>query len=833
MSPICITGMHRSGTSMVARIARTLGVWLGDDTDLVKAAPDNPDGFFEHGVLVAATETLFEHLGGGWDCPPTLEPGWHTSSAAACARDEAIPALTELAAHGLWGWKDPRAASVLEFWTDLVPGLRVVACVRNPLEVAASLRARNGTSLELGVRLWHRHMAAVLSVAPTARLLTHYDAWFHQPDIEIARLTDYIGIDPTPEVLHAALGVPAGHARHARFDARSVRTAGLDSSVRDLYERLCEEAGWPDGYDSPVASNSIPHRSHADPPVAPATDADADADVDLASDATTGRVRRDIVDVGVARHEIHKRNGRIAQLDRRIVELEQALAASKMSSSNTATPRSSSNADFGHEQLRSGLYDVQQAIDELAVRLRNGIDHEANERDLAYVRMIRSVRAAVRQHIPVDADIVVLSENEAALLDLHGRPSRHFPVTESGDEPGPHPPTASAAVAHLLSVQATGATHLIVPPTANWWLSAYPAFAERLEIGATLLDASADRATIYQLSTRTEPTRWISAALALTAAGRRIGDTPMVLDLTSAGLATANSFRPLDEFNASAYADSSVDVVAVDAGARAELVEEASRVASTGVLSASPDGWTWVWSAPPKPVQVDVILVAPNNSVATSYGEYFLDSLPLGLVGQLTVVCPAAAHELWTAQLSGHAGVVAVATMVDLGPTLRSIAAQSGQQAIAVVDGSALPLDGWLPLLVEAIDSNDRIGLATARRRDRAGTPIVASSTLHQSGLLPVHGAEADCLLSRIEVAGPGACVTRRSLLATSEAMLSPLSTISYALAAYCAELTVDGHDIVVVPESEVVDLGHRRDSAFDVARDLALLSAQLQPVSP
>ena len=37
------------------------------------AAPDNPDGFFEHAGLVAASDALFQQLGAGWDCPPVLD----------------------------------------------------------------------------------------------------------------------------------------------------------------------------------------------------------------------------------------------------------------------------------------------------------------------------------------------------------------------------------------------------------------------------------------------------------------------------------------------------------------------------------------------------------------------------------------------------------------------------------------------------------------------------------------------------------------------------------------------------------------------------------------
>ena len=41
---------------------------------------------------------------------------------------------------GVWGWKDPRNSLTLPFWQDLLPGLKTLIMVRNPLEVAHSMK---------------------------------------------------------------------------------------------------------------------------------------------------------------------------------------------------------------------------------------------------------------------------------------------------------------------------------------------------------------------------------------------------------------------------------------------------------------------------------------------------------------------------------------------------------------------------------------------------------------------------------------------------------------------------------------------------------------------
>ncbi len=45
---ICILGMHRSGTSTVARTINLLGAYLGEDEKMMPPSPNNPEGYWEH-----------------------------------------------------------------------------------------------------------------------------------------------------------------------------------------------------------------------------------------------------------------------------------------------------------------------------------------------------------------------------------------------------------------------------------------------------------------------------------------------------------------------------------------------------------------------------------------------------------------------------------------------------------------------------------------------------------------------------------------------------------------------------------------------------------------
>src|SRR5262249_23640698 len=70
MTVVCIAGMHRSGTSMVARLLNLCGLYLGEDEDLMPSAADNPEGFWENLHFVDLNEKILSALQGGWDMPP-------------------------------------------------------------------------------------------------------------------------------------------------------------------------------------------------------------------------------------------------------------------------------------------------------------------------------------------------------------------------------------------------------------------------------------------------------------------------------------------------------------------------------------------------------------------------------------------------------------------------------------------------------------------------------------------------------------------------------------------------------------------------------------------
>src|SRR5262245_19440551 len=106
--PTCITGM-RSGSSMVARLLRQCGLYLGPEAEMMPAtAYDNPEGYWENLRFVALNDKLLALLDAAWDRPPAVVPGWAREGRLAALREEARQFIAEFEPHAPWGWKDPR-----------------------------------------------------------------------------------------------------------------------------------------------------------------------------------------------------------------------------------------------------------------------------------------------------------------------------------------------------------------------------------------------------------------------------------------------------------------------------------------------------------------------------------------------------------------------------------------------------------------------------------------------------------------------------------------------------------------------------------------------------
>ena len=189
---ICIVGMHRSGTSMIARLLNLCGLDLG----AVKALSRHSRAPFENRAFNRINRALLAHLESSWDKPRRPAEGWELDSALDPLRVEARHLIESFSGSAHWGWKDPKTTVLLPFWQRLVPDLRFVVCVRSPLEVAQSLAERNGLSIGHGAHLWDLYTRAAIRYSEGyPRIFTFYEDFFHEPLEEVKRLANFCGLE--------------------------------------------------------------------------------------------------------------------------------------------------------------------------------------------------------------------------------------------------------------------------------------------------------------------------------------------------------------------------------------------------------------------------------------------------------------------------------------------------------------------------------------------------------------------------------------------------------------------------------------------------------------
>jgi hypothetical protein len=199
---ICVLGMHRSGTSAMTGLLHLLGVHLG--TNIMKPAPDNPKGFWEHYEIVGCHVSMLEVLGSYMDDILPLPDGWQNKASFRAHYDFLKRLiLTEFAGKPMWGFKDPRAARLLPLWNPLFEEVgsspRFVIVVRNPDEIAMSMTARGGHSYNQTLMVTLDHMlSAERHTRGQKRVIVGYDQlladWWQQ----VNRIGAALGISKWP-----------------------------------------------------------------------------------------------------------------------------------------------------------------------------------------------------------------------------------------------------------------------------------------------------------------------------------------------------------------------------------------------------------------------------------------------------------------------------------------------------------------------------------------------------------------------------------------------------------------------------------------------------------
>jgi hypothetical protein len=218
---VIVLGMHRSGTSALAGMLSMLGIQFGKS--LFPPRADNPKGFWEHREIVDLNDRLLMALGSTWDDIRLPPSSWWCDEGLLPFRAQISQTLRrDFTTARLWGIKDPRLCRLVPLWSDLLDQLGCRICFilihRHPLEVAHSLRRRDGFDVRKSGLLWLQHnLLSEMWTRGQPRLFVSYDQILEHPDAMSVKISDLISQPAellAPQQMDAVRGFLSADLRH-------------------------------------------------------------------------------------------------------------------------------------------------------------------------------------------------------------------------------------------------------------------------------------------------------------------------------------------------------------------------------------------------------------------------------------------------------------------------------------------------------------------------------------------------------------------------------------------------------------------------------------------
>lgn len=432
---VVVLGMHRSGTSAFARVLSLLGCDL--PKGLMKPDASNEPGHWESMAVARLNDALLESAGSKWDDWSQVNPGWLQSPKATSFKERAGDLLEqEFGTSSLFVLKDPRICRIAPFWLDVLKarGVRPVALVplRNPLEVSASLEARNGIHRSLGHLMWLRHVLdAEYGTRGMARSFAGYEGLLKNWPAAAQRMAQAYGFPwPrfSPRVGEEIDAFLSGRHRHHRESAEALLGNPLQPSwLQDAYRIL---NGWAAHGENAAEFAELDAIRRSLTESAPAFERLAST-----ASATARRVKQLEMELAEANATASAEGARLALLDQRLARTESELAQRRLEAEETAlllTQRerelelvAEQLAGTGEraEDLAARLAERDAATEALAAQLEAGreeLARKAREADDAVARLANHSRelAVISERLRAREQEIATGQAETEKLGL-------------------------------------------------------------------------------------------------------------------------------------------------------------------------------------------------------------------------------------------------------------------------------------------------------------------------------------------------------------------------------------------------------------------------------
>lgn len=247
--PLAITGMHRSGTSLLSQYLYKCGLPIGRellDGGIVSGTSrgghheDKEFVEFHEKILRANRSSIF--ITKEKKLPLKITPRLRRNA------ENLIDARENWAQ---WGWKNPRTTLFLDFWAATNENIRFIFIFREPLQVVNSLIRRGKDEVVLrrpvvalqAWRIYNKQILSFLKRNKERSILFDVEDFIEDPTALISALVNRFHIEVSTVELNSFFSKESFNRSLLPKSAELIETENvLLSECQDIYKKLREEA---------------------------------------------------------------------------------------------------------------------------------------------------------------------------------------------------------------------------------------------------------------------------------------------------------------------------------------------------------------------------------------------------------------------------------------------------------------------------------------------------------------------------------------------------------------------------------------------------------------
>lgn len=241
---VIILGMHRSGTSVAANISQCMGAYLGEDSELLGASQDNPDGHFENMNIVRINDNILHFCDREWYSLEAPVPDYNSPQIKREMEGIKSVIWKLFEKRDMVAVKDPRISLLLPLWDKVLEELGIevhyIWMFRNPLEVMESLRKRNGYSSKHGLLLWTHYNLSILKYLQKKKYLLINYRDILEPSEALEKLSRLFNCEFDDSLKWELNHIIKQRYCHTNYSYRDVKNT-QDELLSDLYSALLEK----------------------------------------------------------------------------------------------------------------------------------------------------------------------------------------------------------------------------------------------------------------------------------------------------------------------------------------------------------------------------------------------------------------------------------------------------------------------------------------------------------------------------------------------------------------------------------------------------------------